>query len=176
MGTGDADCKLQVIYLMIFIHLGHLPSEVTNQDMLWPMEGTQEENDRGPGLESWKKAIKYKVRRGFLKTCVQGGDGSGAENSKHLGSQPTCYGHNSKNTVLLFGSRTSTLPNAFLVKHCVCVCVCVCISQFSSVAQSCPTLLYIYIYINDIFDPEPPKSEEKGVGVGEGNRCIIFPA
>ena len=69
--------------------------------------------------------MKYKVRRGFLKTCVQGGDGSGAEDSKHLGSQPACYGHNSKNTWLLFGSRTSTLPKAFLVKHCVCVCVCV---------------------------------------------------
>ena len=70
--------------------------------------------------------MKYKVRRGFLKTCVQGGDGSGAEDSKHLGSQPACYGHNSKNTWLLFGSRTSTLPKAFRVKHCVCVCVCVC--------------------------------------------------
>ena len=79
--------------------------------------------------------MKYKVRRGFLKkkkkkggflkTCVQGGDGSGAEDSKHLGSQSACYGHNSKHTRLLFGSRISTLPKAFLVKHCVCVCVCV---------------------------------------------------
>ena len=134
MGVGDADCKLQVIYLMILIHLGHLPSEVTNRlgHAFWPMEGTQEENDRDPGLESWKEAMKYKVRRGFqkkkrgfLKTCVQGGDGSGAEDSKHLGSQSACYGHNSKNTQLLFGSRISTLPKAFLVKHCVCVCACV---------------------------------------------------
>ena len=147
MGTGDADCKLQVIYLMIFIHLGHLPSEVTNQDMLWPMEGTQEENDRDPGLESWKKAMKYKVRRGFLKTCVQGGDGSGAEDSKHLGSQPTCYGHNSKNTVLLFGSRTSTLSNAFLVKHCVCVCVYIYIYISVSSVQSLSRVRPFYIYI-----------------------------
>lgn len=69
MGVGDADCKLQVIYLMILIHLGHLPSEVTNRlgHAFWPMEGTQEENDRDPGLESWKEAMKYKVRRGFQK-------------------------------------------------------------------------------------------------------------
>ena len=108
--------------------------------------------------------MKYKVRRGFLKTCVQGGDGSGAEDSKHLGSQPACYGHNSKNTWLLFGSRTSTLPKAFLVKHCVCVCVC-------ARARVC-----VCVCTNYIFDPEPPKSEEKGVGVGEGNCCIKFPA
>ena len=102
--------------------------------------------------------MKYKVRRGFLKTCVQGGEVSGAEDSKHLGSQPACYGHNLKNTLLLFGSRISTLPKAFLVKHCVCVCVCV--------------------YTNYIFDPEPPKSRERG-GSGGGKllyqiSCIIL--
>ena len=100
--------------------------------------------------------MKYKVRRGFLKTCVQGGEVSGAEDSKHLGSQPACYGHNLKNTLLLFGSRISTLPKAFLVKHCVCVCVYVCIQ-------------IIFLTLNH-------QRVEKGVGVGEGNCCIKFPA
>ena len=52
MGVGDADRKLQVIYLMIFIHLGHLPSEVTNQDMLFGP--WREPRKKTTEIQGWK--------------------------------------------------------------------------------------------------------------------------